>query len=200
MARKARLISRTLGVDWVSPSAASAQGLVPFFKGGSARLAVFFEGGFRDGHGGSPRSTRLQATAHRASISARGRPAAPSAARRASSWVRAPPLDASGLRKGAASGGAVHHAAHRKRRRFVAAIDTALAKREWAMFSRAHQLAHRADADTLDQRIDDRAIAEIAEGTLGTTRCPENPESPHAMNIPRRAEYDKGSSLKADEP
>jgi hypothetical protein len=59
------------------------------------------------------------------------------AARSAASWAscrdRAPPLEASGLRKGATSGGAVHHAAHKKRRRFVAAIDTTLAKSEWAM-------------------------------------------------------------------
>ena len=132
-ARKARLISGTLaGVE--SPSTPSAQGLVPVRAGCGA--AFFLDDVCLAVKGESPFCTRTQAAAHRGSISIKGRPAARSAAARASSRERAPPLDASGLRNGVASGGAVHQAAHRKRRRFVEVIETTLGKREVAMGAR----------------------------------------------------------------
>jgi hypothetical protein len=52
-------------------------------------------------------------------MSWRGMPAARSARVLASSRVRAPPLHASGGRKGATLGSRLHHAHHRKRRRLV---------------------------------------------------------------------------------
>src|SRR5580692_6680672 len=77
----------------------------------------------RTPHGGRPRSTRAQAWAQHGSISASGTPAARRAWASASSWLRAPPEDASGLRKGARAGGAVHQATHMNRRRRVVVTE-----------------------------------------------------------------------------
>ena len=70
------------------------------------------------------------------SISTSERPAARSACARASSRVRAPPLDVSGLRKGSRKGGAVHQAAHRGSRRLVGTTEKTPVKREVSMAGR----------------------------------------------------------------
>lgn len=75
------------------------------------------------GNGGWPRSTRLHARAQMESMGTSGFPHARSAAASASSHVAAPPPVASGFWKGTRLGGAVHHAAHKKRRRFVLVME-----------------------------------------------------------------------------
>jgi len=82
-----------------------------------------------DGHAGRPASTLIHARAHRPSMDTSGRAVTSPATLRASSGVRAPPLYASGGRKGVSVGGALHHTAHRKRRRRVGAIEQTAAKR-----------------------------------------------------------------------
>jgi hypothetical protein len=119
-ARNARLISAAVAPG-ATPSTPSAHVLLPAGTTLAASRGAPASRGA--GHGGSPRSTRTHAPAHRASISTRLRPAARSAWTLASAGVRAPPLDASGLRNGSASGGAVHQAAHKKRRRFVGTTE-----------------------------------------------------------------------------
>jgi len=74
-------------------------------------------------HGGRPMSTRAQARPQCGSISTSGRPAARRACASASSWLRAPPENASGLRKGSRAGGAVHQATHMNRRRRVVVTE-----------------------------------------------------------------------------
>ena len=74
-------------------------------------------------HGGRPRSTRVQARAQYGSISTSSTPAARRACASASSWLRAPPENASGLRKGSRAGGAVHQATHMNRRRRVVVTE-----------------------------------------------------------------------------
>ncbi len=68
-------------------------------------------------------STRAQARAQDGSISTSGTPAARRACASASSWLRAPPENASGLRKGSRAGGAVHQATHMNRRRRVVVTE-----------------------------------------------------------------------------
>jgi hypothetical protein len=115
--RNARLISSG-AASAPRPSTESAHVLLPW---GGATVVASRAGrsGRGFGHGGSPWRMRRQAPAQRASVWTRGRPAARSAAARASSGERAPPLCASGFWKGSAEGGAVHHAAQKKRRRRV---------------------------------------------------------------------------------
>jgi hypothetical protein len=114
--RNARLISAAVAPG-PTPSTPSAQVLLPAGAGATAARGERSARG--TGQGAWPRSTRTHAPAQRASTATRLRPAARSAQARASSIVRAPPLEASGLRNGSASGGAVHHAAQKKRRRRV---------------------------------------------------------------------------------
>lgn len=75
-----------------------------------------------------PRRIWIHARAHTGSVSASGRPARASAAATASSWVAAPPSEASGRWKGTRLGGADHHAAQKKRRRLVTVIEQTGAK------------------------------------------------------------------------
>ena len=126
------------------PSTPSAQGRLP--AGAAARGAVLGASwgsscvrGVRGlGQGGSPRRTRTHAPAQRPSISTSLCPAARAACACASSRVRAPPLEASGLRNGSAWGGAIHHAAQKKRRRFVGTMETTPVKRDVEMAQASH--------------------------------------------------------------
>src|SRR5688572_3927621 len=77
----------------------------------------------RTPHGARPRSTRAHARAQCGSISTSGTGAARRACASASSWLRAPPENASGLRKGWRAGGAVHQATHMNRRRRVVVTE-----------------------------------------------------------------------------
>ena len=69
--------------------------------------------GSRTIHGGRPAWTRTKARAQMGSAHVSGLPAAASACWRASSSLRAPPDQASGLRNGDREGAPVHHA-HQK--------------------------------------------------------------------------------------
>src|SRR5690606_35804592 len=66
--------------------------------------------------------------AQRGSISTSARWLTRSASAFAASYELAPPLDASGRRNGCATGGADHHAAQKKRPRWVRVIDTTAAE------------------------------------------------------------------------
>src|SRR4051812_39372364 len=79
--------------------------------------------GSRTTHGGRPAWTPTNARAQMGSGRVSGFPAAASARLRASSSLRAPPDQASGLRKGECEGAPVHHAHQKKRRRLVVVTE-----------------------------------------------------------------------------